>query len=153
MKKKSSSQSAFFNFRVLFLLCAVVAVLVFGAFGQRSAQDQKGSPAQAPPASQSVAKDPSASASAPTELSGPSQATSASTNEAGQPTLTTDREDYPPFSYVFMTGTGFEPGETVNLIASKSPFEQWEVVADENGNFETSWFMLTPQLIGATTMQ
>ena len=32
------------------------------------------------------------------------------------PTLTTDLEDYPPFSYVYFTGTGFEPGETVNMI-------------------------------------
>ena len=35
-------------------------------------------------------------------------------NEA--PTLTTDLEDYPPFPYVYFTGTGFEPGETVNMI-------------------------------------
>ena len=34
-------------------------------------------------------------------------------NEA---TLTTDHEDYPPYSYVYFSGTGFEPGETVNMI-------------------------------------
>ena len=34
-------------------------------------------------------------------------------NEA---TLTTDREDYAPYSYVYISGTGFEPGETVNMI-------------------------------------
>ena len=34
-------------------------------------------------------------------------------NEA---TLTTDQEDYPPYSYVYITGTGFQPGETVNMI-------------------------------------
>jgi hypothetical protein len=32
------------------------------------------------------------------------------------PTLTTDREDYQPYTYVYFTGTGFEPGETVNMI-------------------------------------
>ena len=32
------------------------------------------------------------------------------------PTLTTDLEDYPPFSYVYFYGTGFEPGETVDMI-------------------------------------
>src|SRR5437899_13078371 len=58
MKKKSSSQSAFFNFRVLFLLCAGVAVLVFASFGQRSAQDQKGSPAQAPDQAQTAVRQP-----------------------------------------------------------------------------------------------
>src|SRR5437867_3369717 len=29
-------------------------------------------------------------------------------------TLTTDRQDYPPFSYVYFHGTGFQPGETVD---------------------------------------
>src|SRR5438093_12768818 len=32
-----------------------------------------------------------------------------------EPTLTTDRDDYPPFSYVYFTGTGFQPGETVQM--------------------------------------
>jgi len=27
-----------------------------------------------------------------------------------EPTLTTDREDYPPYSYVYFTGSGFQPG-------------------------------------------
>ena len=61
-------------------------------------------------------------------------------NEA---TLTTDREDYSPYSYVHITGAGFGPGETVNMIVvelSPTPgaFEPWNVVADENGNFQTS---------------
>ena len=29
---------------------------------------------------------------------------------------TTDRDDYPPLSYVYFTGSGFEPGETVQMI-------------------------------------
>src|SRR5947207_11809508 len=33
-----------------------------------------------------------------------------------QATLTTNLQDYPPFSYVYFSGTGFEPGETVNMI-------------------------------------
>ena len=73
-------------------------------------------------------------------------------NEA---TLTTDREDYPPYSYVYINGTGFEPGETVNMIVvelSPNPasFEPWDVVADENGNIDTSWYIFTEELIGAT---
>src|SRR5437773_8782011 len=49
-------------------------------------------------------------------------------------TLTTDQEDYPPYSYVYFHGTGFQPGETVNMIVvelSPDPasFEPWDVVA------------------------
>src|SRR5439155_26396096 len=54
MNKKSSSQSAFFNFRVLLLLCAVGALLVLAALGAlpggRAAGPQQ--PASAPGASQ-----------------------------------------------------------------------------------------------------
>src|SRR6266536_2489227 len=71
------------------------------------------------------------------------------------PTLTTDREDYPPFSYVYFTGTGFEPGETVNMIVVEldpveQSFEPWDVVADENGNFQTSWYIYSEEFQGAT---
>src|SRR5437870_920960 len=178
MKKKSSSQSAFFNFRVLFLLCAVVAVLVFAAFGQRSAQDQKGGLAQAPQASNNnvsppasgttatVQSDRRASAIPATKLSGPhatavfylgvSRAASAAQSEApNSATLTTDQEDYQPYTYVYITGTGFAPGEIVNMIVvqlSPNPasYEPWDVVADANGNFETSWYIFSEELIGAT---
>src|SRR5206468_3306201 len=71
------------------------------------------------------------------------------------PTLTTDREDYPPYSYVYFTGTGFQPGETVNMIVVEldpiqQSFQPWDVVADENGNFQTSWYISSEELIGAT---
>src|SRR6266481_2256492 len=68
MKKKPSSQSAFFNFRVLFLLCSVVALLVFAALGARpggsakpqpSAQDQNGGLAQAQEANNNTNLSPS----------------------------------------------------------------------------------------------
>ena len=73
-------------------------------------------------------------------------------NEA---TLTTDREDYAPYSYVYISGTGFEPGETVNMIVvqldpNPTSYEPWDVVADENGNIDTSWYIFTEELIGAT---
>ena len=65
-----------------------------------------------------------------------------------EPTLTTDRDDYPPFSYVYFTGTGFQPGETVDMIVVETDpvqqsFEPWTVVADENGNFQTSWYVFS----------
>jgi len=73
-------------------------------------------------------------------------------NEA---TLTTDLQDYPPFSYVYFSGTGFEPGETVNMIVvqldpNPTAYEPWDVVANENGNISTSWYIFSEELIGAT---
>ena len=73
-------------------------------------------------------------------------------NEA---TLTTDHEDYAPYSYVYISGTGFEPGETVNMIVvqldpNPTSYEPWDVVADENGNIDTTWYIFTEELIGAT---
>src|SRR5262249_483417 len=45
------------------------------------------------------------------------QATQQSLQEAPTgATLTSDQEDYPPYSYVYFHGTGFQPGETVNMI-------------------------------------
>ena len=73
-------------------------------------------------------------------------------NEA---TLTTNLDDYPPYSYVYIDGTGFEPGETVNMIVVEldpvqQSFQPWDVVADENGNISTSWYIFSEELIGAT---
>src|SRR6266542_4753719 len=83
---------------------------------------------------------------------GQSEATNEATNEA---TLTSDQEDYPPYSYVYFHGTGFQPGETVNMIVVEldpiqQSFEPWDVVADENGNFQTSWYVFSEDFIGAT---
>ena len=33
-------------------------------------------------------------------------------------TLTTDHQDYPPYSYVYFLGTGFQPGETVDMLVA-----------------------------------
>ena len=85
-----------------------------------------------------------------------SRAASASQSELpNEATLTTDQEDYQPYTYVYITGTGFAPGETVNMIVvqlSPNPasYEPWDVVADANGNFETSWYVFSEDLIGAT---
>src|SRR5689334_21310396 len=78
MKKKPSSQSAFFNFRVLFLLCSVGALLVLVAFGalpggptrpHPSVQAQTNGLSQAPTACAKT--DRRASAIPATKLSGP----------------------------------------------------------------------------------
>src|SRR5437667_7523302 len=70
-------------------------------------------------------------------------------------TLTTDQEDYPPYSYVYFTGTGFQAGETVNMIVAETDpiqqsFQPWDVVADANGNFQTSWYIFSPEFRGAS---
>ncbi|HEV8285639.1 MAG TPA: T9SS type A sorting domain-containing protein [Chitinophagaceae bacterium] len=64
-------------------------------------------------------------------------------------TLTSDQQDYAPGSVATLTGTGFTPGETVTLQVihvGEDPdgtdpqyHEPWTVVADENGNFVTTW--------------
>src|SRR5436190_12263780 len=175
MNKKSSSQSAFFNFRVLLLLCAVGTLVVFAALGALPGGRATGShqPASSPVESQmsatqtqtaqaataSAKGDRRASAIAATKLSGPrateifnlntTRAWSAS--QADLPngaTLTTDQEDYQPYTYVYITGTGFTPGETVNMIVDQlSPnpasYEPCDVVVDPNGNVDTSWYGLS----------
>src|SRR5262249_231217 len=83
------------------------------------------------------------------------EAAAAQTETLSPATLTTDRQDYAPYSYVNITGTGFGPGETVNMIVAEvSPnpgvFEPWDVVADENGSFQTTWYVFSDDLIGAT---
>src|SRR5437867_3405806 len=72
-----------------------------------------------------------------------------------EPTLTTDREDYPPFSYVYFHGSGFQPGENVDMIVVETDpvqqsFEPCTVVADENGEFDTSWYIFSGDFNGAT---
>src|SRR5437667_4178275 len=73
-------------------------------------------------------------------------------NEA---TLTTNLDDYPPYSYVYINGTGFQPGETVNMIVvqlepNQIAYAPWDVVADENGNIETTWYIFSEDLVGST---
>ena len=67
-------------------------------------------------------------------------------------TLTTDQEDYPPYSYVYFHGTGFQPGETVNMIVVEldpiqQSFEPWDVVADENGEIQHELVHLFPEIL------
>src|SRR5439155_20119678 len=71
------------------------------------------------------------------------------------PTLTSDRQDYPPYSYVYFHGTGFQPGETVDMIVVETDpvqqsFQPWTVVADANGEFDTSWYIFSQDFNGAT---
>ncbi|MEO5802719.1 MAG: hypothetical protein ABIR24_04255 [Verrucomicrobiota bacterium] len=72
-------------------------------------------------------------------------------------TVITDKEDYPPYSIVWISGAGFQPGETVRnqitQVAGPAPgtaYEPWEVVADTNGNLETEWFVFSDELLNTT---
>ena len=72
-------------------------------------------------------------------------------------TLTTDREDYAPFSSVQITGAGFEPGEMVTnqVVQVEGPlaglaYDAWGVTADSNGGFITTWYVFTQDLLGTT---
>src|SRR5438874_7764219 len=70
-------------------------------------------------------------------------------------TLTTDRQDYPPYSYVYFHGSGFQPGETVDMLVVETDpvqqsFDPWSVVADANGEFDTSWFVFSSDFEGAS---
>src|SRR5688572_30408 len=70
----------------------------------------------------------------------------------GQATVTSDLDDYAPRSTAVFTGTGFEPGETVqlkvknlnrpcNTVSADSSYLPWNVVADANGGFITQWLV------------
>src|SRR5437588_6627578 len=70
-------------------------------------------------------------------------------------TLTTDQQDYPPYSYVYFHGSGFQPGETVDMLVVETDpiqqsFQPWTVVADANGEFDTSWYLFSQDFNGAT---
>src|SRR5438093_6977450 len=73
------------------------------------------------------------------------------------PTVTTDLEDYAPFSFVQITGAGFQPGEIVSnrVVQVEGPmaglaYDPWSVTADAQGGFQTTWYVFTDDLIGTT---
>src|SRR5256714_14453628 len=147
----------------LITLTLIGLMAPFATGPQHSADSAGASPVSA---TATVQSDRRASAIAATKLSGlratevfnlaTTRAASASQSELpNEATLTTDQEDYQPYTYVYITGTGFAPGETVNMIVvqlSPNPasYEPWDVVADANGNIDTSWYIFSEDLIGAT---
>ena len=76
-------------------------------------------------------------------------------------TVTTDQADYSPGATAHITGAGFLAGETVELQVlhtttpnddATSPAHQpWQVTADAQGNFLSTWYVPTGQdEVGAT---
>src|SRR5437867_2963885 len=80
---------------------------------------------------------------------------------ASAATVTTDQADYPPGSTVYITGSGFAAGETVqcqvltltqpNDDLTSPAHQPWDVIADDAGNFSTTWDVpLDEDELGAT---
>ena len=78
-------------------------------------------------------------------------------NALAQASVTTDQTDYTPGSTVNITGSGYWPGESVQLQVlnltnpseNGSEYEPWTVTADANGDFQAMWLVTTNEL-GAT---
>lgn len=65
---------------------------------------------------------------------------------AQSPQVMTDKSDYYPFETVYITGTGFHPGEVVTLQVTALDGSltwdwglPWDVYTDEAGNFTAEW--------------
>jgi hypothetical protein len=89
---------------------------------------------------------------------------SAAFGQSTEPTVTLDQADldYAPGETVYITGTGWHPGETVTLEVGNltnpgidcgaiNPHLPWTVVADGVGNFTASWYVFECEL-GANLM-
>ena len=78
----------------------------------------------------------------------------ASLTAFAQASVTTDKSDYPPGSTVIISGSGFQPGEIVQLqvlnvtnASDTGPeHDAWTTNADENGNFTTTWYVTEDEL-------
>ena len=72
--------------------------------------------------------------------------------------VTTDKTDYLPGQTAIITGTGFGAGETVTLKVEHADDTEeggeghgsWNVTADANGNFTSSWYVHPDDSLGST---
>src|SRR5215207_11649043 len=75
------------------------------------------------------------------------------TQDAGSPaapTIQSDKDDYAPGELVTLTGSGWQPGESVNIVVNDDKGQSWNrnvnVTADASGNIRDSfnlpeWFV------------
>ena len=71
--------------------------------------------------------------------------------------VTTDQSDYPPGSTATINGSGFQPGETVELQGLRTDLPEnsgpehvpWLVTNGASGNFTTTWYVTLAEA-GAT---
>src|SRR5579871_5037134 len=71
-------------------------------------------------------------------------------SHAQGPFVSTDADDYSPGSTAYISGFFFNHSDTVTLRvlrvdipvdSTKPPYQPWQVVADSNGDFNTSWYV------------
>jgi hypothetical protein len=71
---------------------------------------------------------------------------------APQPTISSDQADYPPGATVLLTGSNWQPGESVHINVNDEAGRTWsrdvDVTADENGDIRDefqlpNWFVAT----------
>jgi hypothetical protein len=75
----------------------------------------------------------------------------------GSASVTTDQSDYPPGSTATINGSGFQPGETVELQVLRTDLPEnsgpehvpWLVTNGASGNFTTTWYVTLDEA-GAT---
>src|SRR5438552_8113044 len=71
-------------------------------------------------------------------------------------TLFRSKTDYAPGETVTITGTGWEPGETVDMVLHREPETQPDTtlssVADASGNFTNDTFVVNQLDLGVTFM-
>ena len=159
MKKKSSSKSAFFNFRVLLLLCLAGTLLVLAAFAARpggSARPQRPSQGQNSGLPQaSLASNNNPSPPSPGSL-GRQRESNTSFNLMEMPgpngeTVTTDKSDYMPGETVVISGSSWTPNQAVALhIDDSNNVSRFDasVMADAGGNISNSDFVVQSQDVG-----
>ncbi len=78
----------------------------------------------------------------------------------GGAALATDKNDYLPGETVTLTGTGFAAGEAVTMAVAHADgstpegegHAPWEVAADENGGFVTTWTVCGDDCFGSTML-
>src|ERR671913_522090 len=73
-------------------------------------------------------------------------------NTAPAPTIQSDKADYAPGATVTLTGSGWQPGESVNIVVNDDVGQTWNrnvnVTADASGSISDSfnlpdWFVAT----------
>jgi hypothetical protein len=78
--------------------------------------------------------------------------TDASSGGSSAPTIQSDKEDYPPGGHVVLTGSNWQPGESVNIYVNDDEGKTWsrnvDVTADQSGNVRDEfdlpdWFVAT----------
>src|SRR6266550_6219786 len=159
MKKKSSSKSAFFNFRVLLWFCLAGAVLVFAALGarpggsaspQQPAQDQNGALAQAQQPGNNTLS-PSGPGLLQHQRTSSSSFTLMEVPGSTGATVTTDKSDYMPGETVVISGADWTANQDVALnITDSNSVDRWDVIvtADGAGNISNSDFVIQPDDVG-----